>query len=253
MLCESCGSNIPDGLTNCPNCGSVVYPSPSNYNNYSGYPNNPNTNYGGYPNNLNTNYGGYSNAPNTNYGGYPNNPNTNYGGYPNTNYGGYPNNPSYPQSLFGDTTMSMKWYKFISYVALPLAVLMNFANSISLLNGLDYGENKELIYNTFDGLQSLDTVYGGFLLLLALFTGFVCFSMINKKNVAPLLLYILQIAIILSYVIYLVTLKFILNRQLWDLTDIISVAEITSQLITRVVIFIANFFYFQKRRHLFIY
>ncbi len=244
-----------------PNTSNGTYPGYPNTPNgtYPGYQNTPNGTYQGYPNTPNGTYSGYPNTPNGTYQDYPNTPNGIYSGYPNTpnrTYQGYPNNDNfYPQQNFGNaligeaTQFPMKWYKFLTYVGLPLGILYNLFRAISFFNGSDYGENKEFVYEMFSSLKVIDILSGIWALIAVALAGITVALMLQRKKAAPLTLYGLQIGnASVGVICWLVSYSIV--------SDSIDIPYMIGYMIgylgVSAVVFLCNFKYFQKRRHLFV-
>ncbi|MDO5402893.1 MAG: zinc ribbon domain-containing protein, partial [Eubacteriales bacterium] len=106
--------------------------------------------------------------------------------------------------------LPMKWYKFISYVQLPLSALLYLGLGIQVMTGAHYGESSRLVYAFFSSLKTIDIIFGLIYLLLMAGSVLVCAKMINRKKNAVTWYLSLQgvsivIAVLYSVLVYAVT------------------------------------------------
>ena len=145
--------------------------------------------------------------------------------------------------------MPMKWFKFIIYVQLFLNALLNLGNAIQALTGSQYDGNAELVYLMFDGLQTMDTLYGIVLLGLAAFAIYTRFRLSGYYENGPSCYYILLIVQLVASLIY----TYAANELIASITGSSISAESTyiGNIIGNVLLLVINYVYFNKRKHLF--
>ncbi len=85
----------------------------------------------------------------------------------------------------------MKWYKFLIYFALFAGALVNFSSGFSTITGQVYSIESggtisaDDVYAVFDGLQTLDMIYGLVGIAMAVYAIFVRFALAGFKKYAP--------------------------------------------------------------------
>ena len=84
---------------------------------------------------------------------------------------------------------TMKWYKFIIYVQLILAPLIDLLNAYTTITGAAYEAEmtggKNIVYNMYPSLETIDKVYG-FLLIGIAVLGFIARQKLAKySNLGP--------------------------------------------------------------------
>ena len=147
--------------------------------------------------------------------------------------------------------MPMGWFKFLIYFALWAGAVLNLINAVSMLNGTMYGGEKEakLVYALFEDMQTLDTICGAFLIVVAIFGVFTRFQLSGFKKNGPTCVTILYIGVIAFDLAYIIGCTSILPEKV--------VAEMNfSSMISSIAISAAfmfyNISYFKQRAHLFV-
>lgn len=139
----------------------------------------------------------------------------------------------------------MKWYKFISYVQLPLSVLVLIATALMYIAGSHYEDSKDLVYLLFPALKTIDILMGIACLLLAAVSGVVCMKMIKMKRDA-VKFYLLSLAISA-----IISMLYVLFTSIC-IKEITLTSNLTSTFIVQIVMIFINKSYFEKRKQYFI-
>ena len=255
-------SNEKDNVT--------VAVSDNPYNPYSGNANTPNSPYSTYSGNANTPnnpynpYSGNANMPNSPYSTYsgnanmPNRPYSTYSGNANANNHSYLNNRinhSAYSSHFADNDslqeeFPMTWYKILTYFLLPIGTIMNLYYAKKILEGKQYEELKEIVYQLFPSLKVVDTAAGVFCIFFALWTAITCIWLLQKKRIALVSLYSCLIVNYSSTVLLYMAYNFILPHELFQSYSVM--IEVMRSVVIGGTMTWANYKYFHKRRDLFI-
>ena len=138
----------------------------------------------------------------------------------------------------------MRWFKFIIYVQLFLSALAYLVNFLCYLSGAYYGDDAELVYEVFPGMEALDVGMALLCLGLAVFALVVRSRLAKFKRSAPMLLHIflaVGIGITLAYVVAAI----VITQQ-----NLIT-ASSASNIIACIVMLACNCIYFGKRKELF--
>ena len=243
MFCNNCGAQVPEGKLTCSNCGAYVNSS------------------------VNNNYGAQNNYGQANYGQQnPFNSQPDYGqsnpfnsqpdyGQPNT----YNNQMQYRQPTVNMSpraaalaqaereNLGMKWYKFVIYCQLFLNAIINFFMAIMVFNGEHYNEKysngSEMVYKEWPKMETLDKVYGVWLLCLV--AGAIAVRLLLagfKKNADRYYLGFLA-ANFISGIIYVVAASAITDVDLGGMSS--------SNIAQNIILFALCIMYFNKRHHLF--
>lgn len=139
----------------------------------------------------------------------------------------------------------MKWFKFIIYVQLILSALGYWAEFLFYLSGAYYGEDAELVYEVFPGMEPLDMGMALLCLALGIFAIVVRFQLAKFKRTGPMLLHIflaVGIGIALAYQVAAI----IITHQ-----NLVTVGTVCTT-IALVVMLVCNFIYFGRRKDLFV-
>lgn len=103
-----------------------------------------------------------------------------------------------------------------------------------------------MIYDTFDGLQTIDIAVGVALIALAIYAIITRFFLAGFKKQGPFMYYLLLIFNIVVGIIYCILVTATVDGLEINLTGMIS------NMITMIVLLICNLVYFGKRKHLFV-
>ena len=152
-------------------------------------------------------------------------------------------------TVVNDTTETipkekMGWHKFLIYFALWFAAIISLSNGISLLTGTVYGENAELIYEMFDGLKSIDSIYGIYSFAMVAFTIFTRFRLAGYYENGPKFLIAIYILNFASSFLYTMAQKTIIPAEYFT-------PNFVNMFIPLVFAFI-NYKYYKEREHLFV-
>lgn len=158
--------------------------------------------------------------------------------------------PTYQQPVQqpAKPALPMRWFKFLIYFGLFAGAIINLISGITLLTGSAYGEEKELVYRMYSGLQSLEMAVGAILILLAVIGIAARFALAGYKKSGPVLLILLYIGGVVSNLVYVFGLPSILPELIMQNMDMTSYyTSIASSLVFTII----NAVYFKKRSHLF--
>jgi hypothetical protein len=142
--------------------------------------------------------------------------------------------------------LGMKWFKFLIYFALWAGAVLNVANGVQALTGIQYNSNNvtaEMVYSRFPTLKGVDVFYGVACMLIAVLQISVRFALAKFKTYGPLMLYLLDVIIIIIGLIYIIAVSTIVPG--------LSVASTLAPIIVSVVRLIIDVIYFKKRKDLF--
>ncbi len=145
----------------------------------------------------------------------------------------------------------MKWFHYLIYFALFLDAVVDVSTGLQFVSGSAYYiETNGLVsagqvyalYGT--GLKVINILYGVIMLLMAVFGIVTRFKLANFKKGAPMMLYILNGADVLIFLIYLIVVSMIAGISV-NLVDQISLVA------GAFIGFVLNYRYFSKRKVLF--
>ena len=142
----------------------------------------------------------------------------------------------------------MRWYKFLIWFSLFLGALVNAVGGIMALTGAQYGEDAQLVYAFFgNGLKAFDVFYGVLLLGMAVATILVRQGLAHYKKEAPMCYLALMGANIALSVVYALGVSLITGLGFFSIFD----ASSWGTAIGTAILIVCNYFYFDKRKHLF--
>jgi hypothetical protein len=160
--------------------------------------------------------------------------------------------PAYQTSPTESTvsgTMPMGWFKFLIYFSLWAGAVLNLYNGIATATGLAYasaGGDADLVYLYYgNGLKVLDIIIGISFIALAGFQIYTRFRLARFRKDGPTWLYAIYIAALVLSIIHNAGFTMITGFNAFS-TDTIS------NIIGNIVMLVINYFYFKKRRHLFV-
>ena len=147
--------------------------------------------------------------------------------------------------------LPMKWYKFLIYFALFAGGILNFIQGINYITGDVYAAQSNLqvtaetVYSFYgNGLKVVDILFGVLLMLLGVFQIFTRFQLARYKKKAPL-----YINIVYGAMAGIEFLYFILTKCVGvDAT----LSTVIAGGIAYSIVFLCNYVYFKKRKHLFV-
>ena len=144
---------------------------------------------------------------------------------------------------------SMKWHKFLIYFSLWFSAVVAALNAFSLLTGSRYGSQDvmDAFYTHYQGLKSVDTVFGILLFALAGYLIYTRFQLAGFKPGAPNKLtvtYVLSAAVNIGYL--LVT-SSVTKLPLSEIGG----SSISGSIAISVAMIIVNYNYYKKRDILF--
>lgn len=160
----------------------------------------------------------------------------------------------------GAADLPMKWHGFLVYCALWISAAGNMVNGILYCIGMCYfdkGENVTgMIYTLFPKLQPIDIGYGALSILLGLFGLYVAYICLTFKKGAPIWLLILYgVGAVLSLAYLMAGNAVVRSNDFVALFPNVSINSISVGVVAFVasaVMIVANFFYYKKRKHLFV-
>lgn len=216
MYCSNCGNEIENTAKFCPYCGQPVQQPNSGINNI--------------PNDRT-----YNASNNVSY-------NPPYTASPVNEY-----NNQYRAAIVPEIQQGMKWYKFIIYFQLFLAMISALGSGVTYFTGSQYGGNAPLVYAFYgNGLRTLDIFMGITQFALIPLLIYVRQQLKNFKRNAPML-YIVTLSIEFVVILfYVIVAGVIIDASV--ITSMVSVSIFTNLLMIAI-----NFIYFKKREHLFVH
>ena len=148
-----------------------------------------------------------------------------------------------------NNALPMKWHKFLIYFSLWAAAVGCVLNGFQLLTGSIYGLNNEAeqVYRFYDGLKSVDMIFGVFMIAVAAFMIYTRFQLAGFKEGAPnklTIAYALQLAAFLGYVFA------VASTVKLSVSDVMN-SQISSSIVSSIILIIVNRVYYGKREHLF--
>ncbi len=144
----------------------------------------------------------------------------------------------------------MKWFKFLIYFSLWAGAVLNLINGVMLLTGGVYDGQADFVYDTLDGIQTIDMIVGFLSIALAVFGIYTRFRLAGYYKNGPSSLTILYVGSIIVNLVYIIGVYSILAG--YDLSEIIDVSSFISGSVMSAVMIFANISYFNKRKHLFV-
>ncbi len=141
---------------------------------------------------------------------------------------------AYQQTAYQQPMPGMKWHKFLAYFALWLGALSNLATGINYLSGY----------------YSIEKLYGGFAIVLAVLGVMTAVKLIKYKADAPKMLNTLLMLSLIGSLAFTLWASGVFDGYGIDFGDRDTVAALTSFVISLVFILI-NKSYYNKRAYLF--
>ncbi len=162
--------------------------------------------------------------------------------------------PQYQQPLYQPAApaMPMNWFKFLIYFSLFAGAALNIINGILGLTGGQYSGDADLVYAVFGGLQIVDIIYGLFCVALGAFMIYVRFQLAGYRANGPKYVLVVYAAAASISFIYAIAVSVIISESYsgFDTSSIISSAIVN--IITSVIMIVANKVYFDKRKFMFV-
>lgn len=232
MICSICGAQLPDGQDYCSFCGAQLNNQQPQYNQQVQYNQQPQYN-----------------------------PQQQYIQQPQYNqqvqYNQQYQNNIQPQGIqFNNTAvpgLGMGWFYFIIYAQLFINALSNLGQGISALLGNHYDGSADLVYSMLPSMKVIDTIMGIACILLAVGAIYTRFRLAKYRKNGPLMYYCVIGANVILSIIYILSVHAALSNNFYSisLSDLLSAKYIYSIVIS-IILLIANFIYFGKRKHLFV-
>ena len=257
MNCANCGAEVLPGQSFCKSCGQPVAAQPQTDPQMNGVYQQPGANQqmnGAYQQpGMNQQMNGAYQQPGMNQqmnGAYQQ-PGMNQqpGANPQMMYGQQQyQQPPYQQPPYqqaGAIEQPMKWYKFISYVQLPLSALGFLSLGTMLMTGGHYEGQSALVYAVFGSLKTVDIIFGLLYFALMAIAIFVCIKM-NKRKKDAVKWYLTYLVVsIIASVLYMIL--------VYAATGIFTGSgSIMVTLVTNIVMVVVNKIYFDKRKAYFV-
>lgn len=145
--------------------------------------------------------------------------------------------------------LGMNWYKFIIYVQCFLGGLVGFASGVTQVMGLQYGDRASLVYNYYPALRIVDIAFGITNIIVAVLMVYTRFGLKKFKANSVGVYLLLPLISAVSAILYILLASVIIHKSLFD-SGLVSSATIGT-IGGSVVLFIANYIYFTRRRYLF--
>lgn len=142
----------------------------------------------------------------------------------------------------------MKWFKFIIYVQLFLNMLLQLSTAVRLFTGSYYGGEADYVYFLYDGLQTMDVIFGIIFIGLAVLAFMARQALAKFKANGPKLYFGLLIANVGVALLYIIVGSLVTGIPIQLLID----ASLIGQLIGAAILICVNVVYFRKREHLFV-
>ena len=150
----------------------------------------------------------------------------------------------------------MKWYKFLINFALFASAVLGVISAIGMLTGSVYGEDKEVVYEVFSSIKTVDTIFAIIYIAAAVFYVYTRFALSGYKAIGPVLVMVVYAINGVLSLAYNLTVMSMIDKY----SKIISTSEYKTSLITNavttvvvsIIMIIANKIYFDKRKALFV-
>ena len=139
----------------------------------------------------------------------------------------------------------MKWFKFIIYFQLWVALLSSLITSGRFFYGWGYEGNAELVYSLWPALKIIDILMGILNLALGVYAVFVQRALAKFRTKGPRMYYIFYGASIVFSLLYALAASIIIGESAFT-------ADVISSLVVGVVLLLVNVQYFGNRSHLFV-
>lgn len=147
--------------------------------------------------------------------------------------------------------LPMNQFKFLIFFSLFANAVINAVFGIMSLTGAQYEQEqkglKDLVYAYFEGLQTVDMIYGVALLALAAFAIYVRVRLAGYYVNGPKLLNVLYLANVAFALFYLIAAQSIVGSDVE-----INMSSTIASIAISVVMVGVNTVYFKKRAHLFV-
>lgn len=142
----------------------------------------------------------------------------------------------------------MKWFKFLIYFALWAGAVLNILSGISLLTGAQYDGAASLVYAIYKDLKTIDMLSGLLCIAIGVLGIVTRFSLAGFKKNGPKLVLALYGAGVVVNIFYMIGVSSVLPELLVKELDFTSFISGT---VTSVIMIVANYVYFNKRKNLF--
>ena len=140
----------------------------------------------------------------------------------------------------------MKWHKFLIYFLLWLGGIANILSGLVQLSGSQYGVDAAQVYAYYNGLQSIDLVFGVMCIGLGAAQIVARFKLARFKAVGPKLLLATYLGAAAFNLLYPVVASAVTGLALSELLDVGTV-------IGNVLMFFLNRIYYSKRAQMFVF
>ena len=150
------------------------------------------------------------------------------------------------------SALPMKWHKFLANFALWVAALYNFYQASLFESGQNYGsaEQRDLVYQTFDGLETVDMIIMSIFIIMAVFDMYTAVQLTKLKKNAPQKLTMLYIAIAVVPIIHVIMASSSTGIPTAELMN--NNYSVYSSVIGGILGMIICKVYYDKRQHMFI-
>lgn len=164
---------------------------------------------------------------------------------------GFTPNQSSTSAVPPKPDMPMGWFKFLIYFSLFAGGILNIISAFPMLTGTTYGssEDAQLVYTVFEGIQTIDVIYGLLCIALGIFQIYTRFRLAGFHENGPKLLIGSYIGVVAINLFYYIGLHAVIPAEFMSEID---TGSIITSIITSAILAFINYSYFKKRDHLFI-
>ena len=159
---------------------------------------------------------------------------------------GFGSNNAPPNSALANG-YELRWHKFQVNFALWAGAILNFITGCRFISGDVYEEQSSQVYEYFEGLRSIDSIWGVIMLAIAIYMIYVRFQLAGLRTNAPRKLSIMYLLFIAGNLIYIFAVSNITRLPLVTILQ-----ENPGGIIGFVVMLFINMHYYKKRAALFI-
>lgn len=163
-----------------------------------------------------------------------------------------------PDPVKYEAPLSMSWYNFETYFAMPANVVLNIISAVLLLFGFSYLGYRDLVYTRYPILQAIDLFSAFLTLCLVVYFVFTFRALTRKKRIGPTLLCGIYFIDIFYSLFTAISSHLIITDRVFVVdgfeltitrTNILSTVLIV---LIDLVFLLINYIYFKNRSHIFV-